>query len=476
MKRIPDHIVGLNAELIKGGVRYIHWKSNIHLKEGLYGETDLDILVHSDDKKKFVSIASHYEFVKVISPIWCSYPFIEDFVGCDPETGIMKHLHVHYKMLTGFKRVKHFRIPWEVKILESRIIDTETGWPLPTNVDEFIVFLMRMQLKSTLRSYFTNSAVYPNHVVDEYRYLSNKVKADQLMERLDNFEVELTECEIRCLLLGDDYNTIKAIGKKVVSQIKHGSRYSFPVTLLVSFYKGAVYWLARRNHRKGKLSVFKKRLNKSGLTVAFIGIDGSGKSSVTSDIYRWLIPKVDAHSIYLGSGDGKKGGVEKIRTGLRKKSPVNASNNNSFRVIIRSLFDTLLIIRKAYLIRRSKKISCEGSVVIMDRFPQNQFFGINDGPKIPKLKTLFLFRAIESYCFRVIEKYKPDVVIRLSIDFDTSMSRKPDHNPDIIKEKVKIINKINFDNIVDVDAKQDLNEVILDTKSLLWSMIKSTND
>ena len=112
----------------------------------------------------------------------------------------------------------------------------------------------------------------------------------------------------------------------------------------------------------------------------------------------------------------------------------------------------------------------------MDRFPQSQFFGINDGPKVPKLKILFLLRVVEKYCFRVISKYKPDVVLKLSLDFDTSISRKPNHDPEIIRDKIEILNQINFDNMVDIDAKQSLDKVILDVKNTLWKKIALTDD
>ena len=91
----------------------------------------------------FLKTIFDHSFVKVISPSWAKYPFIEDYVGCDQETGVIIHLHVHYKILTGFKRVKHFHIPWEKKILSSRIIDKNTSWPIPSYVDEFLVFLIK---------------------------------------------------------------------------------------------------------------------------------------------------------------------------------------------------------------------------------------------------------------------------------------------------------------------------------------------
>src|SRR5439155_17069655 len=48
----------------------------------------------------------------------------------------------------------------------------------------------------------------------------------------------------------------------------------------------------------------KRTLPHGGLIVAFLGVDGSGKSTATKEITRWLSRKVDVVSIYFGSGDG----------------------------------------------------------------------------------------------------------------------------------------------------------------------------
>jgi thymidylate kinase len=470
LKKIPKHVVQLNKDLISANIRYIHWKSNIHIIDGLVGDTDLDILVHPDDKEAFESIIVQSFFTQVISPIWCNYPHVDDFVGCDPETSTMIHLHIHYQMITGFKRVKHFVIPWEEEVLKSRIIDKETGWATPSFVDEFIIFIIRIQLKSHLRSFFLKKSFYPDHIISEYKFLSNRVGKNQLLSRTNEFGIKLNDKDAN-ILLSNNYDLIKNVGSKIIAQIPNGARYSLIATFFISFYKGVLYWNSRRIHKNGGLSIFKKVLKGSGLSVALIGVDGSGKSSVTQSTVEWLIPKVDAHIIYMGSGIGKKGSMEKIRSNLRKKNPINNRNNSFFRVFVRSVFDTMLIVRKTIVIKKIKKMSNCGSIVIMDRFPQNQFFGINDGPKIPKLKSLFLLRIIENYCFKIIDQNTPDLVIRLDIDFKTSMSRKPDHNPDVIREKVTNIKKINFNNTVVVDAKKDIENVILTVKRVLWAAI-----
>ncbi len=458
----------INSKLLESGIRYIHWKSNIHLANALRGETDLDLLIHIDDKEEFLKIIKKYLFIQVISPTWCKYLDIEDYVGCDRETGIMLHLHVHYQMLTGFKRVKHFHLPWEEKILDSRMIDKETCWPTPTHVDEFIVFILRMQLKSTLGAYLSRVNKYPNHVKDEYIFLAKKVDHKSVSKRLLDFNLNISDGDIKQLLLYENFDNIKSISNSLIRQISNGPRHKFIITLWLSFIKGLRYWYARRNFRKHKLSRFKKVLKGNGIVVAFIGVDGSGKSSITNTVYEWLIPKVDAHLVYLGSGDGAKGSVESVRSRLRNKVPLKNKKSSYLRTIIRSIFDVLLLFRKVILIIKSKKISKKGSVVIMDRFPQNQFFGINDGPKVHNYISLFPFRMLEKILFGIVEKNKPDLVFRLNIDFETSMIRKPDHDPLIIKEKVRIINKINFDRVIEIDATQPLSDVVLLIKEKIW--------
>jgi len=473
MKKIPSNIAKLNQNLTKRQVRYVHWKSNIHIINGLIGDTDLDVLIHNEDKYKFEKVAKECFFIKVTSPIWCKYPYIEDFVGCDPDTGVMIHLHVHYKMLTGFKRVKHFRIPWESEILSSRIIDDSVSWPVPNHVDEFIVFLMRMNLKSTFISSLLGSANYPKSVVKEYQYLMAKVDKHDVIKRLSNLGVVLSAKKIESIFIEGNFKHQREISNEIISQIKDGGRYSYITTLFISFVNGVVYWNQRRKYRANKLSIFKKTVDNGGLLIAIIGVDGSGKSSLAKVVREWLIPKIDTHNLYLGSGDGSKGPVENIRSNLRRKIPRKNNNSGYIRTIARSIFDVLLLSRKTLLIIKASKLTRKGSIVVADRFPQSAFFGIADGPKVHNYKVLYPFAKLEKFLFKIIERYKPDVVIKLVIDFETSVKRKPDENHEVVKKKIMVINKINYDNEICIDAKRDFSTVVLDIKRHIWKEIYS---
>ena len=63
----------------------------------------------------------------------------------------------------------------------------------------------------------------------------------------------------------------------------------------------------------------KKRYINRGLSIAFVGIDGSGKSTVSSYIEKWLSDEFDTKKFYAGSGDGKKNIISAVLLNTYKK-------------------------------------------------------------------------------------------------------------------------------------------------------------
>src|SRR5207245_5117378 len=48
----------------------------------------------------------------------------------------------------------------------------------------------------------------------------------------------------------------------------------------------------------------RRTLPQGGAVIAFVGADGSGKSTLVRELAAWLSPKVDVVHLYFGSGDG----------------------------------------------------------------------------------------------------------------------------------------------------------------------------
>ena len=50
-----------------------------------------------------------------------------------------------------------------------------------------------------------------------------------------------------------------------------------------------------------------KRLPHAGRIIALVGADGAGKTTLVSEIEKWLRGRIDVTTVYLGSGEGSQG-------------------------------------------------------------------------------------------------------------------------------------------------------------------------
>lgn len=199
--------------------------------------------------------------------------------------------------------------------------------------------------------------------------------------------------------------------------------------------------------------------------IAVVGSDGSGKSTLSADLLAHIQKTRAAESGYLGLGSGEQGRrigrwpiigpplhrfLDGIADRLREPGePIPgylaaryALNKSKKR---RAKFDALLDQRRA------------GKVIVTDRYPQLEVPGLHDGPILagrattPRLATM---QAEERALYAEMAAYKPTLVVRLHVDVDTVMLRKPDHDRALITRKVETVPLLTFTGapIVDIDA------------------------
>lgn len=205
--------------------------------------------------------------------------------------------------------------------------------------------------------------------------------------------------------------------------------------------------------------------------IAVVGSDGSGKSTLSADLLAHIQQTRAAESGYLGLGSGEQGRrigrwpligpplhrfLDGIADRLREPGePIPgvlaaryALNKSRKR---RAKFDQLLTQRRA------------GKVIVTDRYPQIEVPGLHDGPilagraTIPRLAAM---QAEERALYAEMAAYKPTLVIRLHVDVDTVMARKPDHDRALISRKVETVPLLTFNGapIVDIDATMPYEE------------------
>jgi hypothetical protein len=135
---------------------------------------------------------------------------------------------------------------------------------------------------------------------------------------------------------------------------------------------------------------------------------------------------------------------------------------------------------KFSVLKRSNKYMKNGGIVLFDRFPQTQFTGIFDGPNITSLsgdyKSMLAIRFFaykEERLFKKFNIFNPNIVFKLLLPAEISVSRKPDHDFNMIQKKCSITEQLEFNNsiVYKIDATQDYDSEILEVKRLIWEAI-----
>jgi len=136
------------------------------------------------------------------------------------------------------------------------------------------------------------------------------------------------------------------------------------------------------------------------------------------------------------------------------------------------------------IVKNANKYAFKGGIALFDRYPQIQFHGINDGPKIrtnyvDKTKSIILkkviniFANIEERNINLVAMHNPDIIIKLLLSPEESIRRKPNEDIDNIREKHDIIKSLTFPNskVYEINAEMDYEEELLQIKNIIWTEI-----
>ena len=333
MAEVLESAARLFTALNEAHIRYCHWKSNEHLREGLAGLTDLDVLFDLEQQEAVAQILDREGFLKVYSQYGSRYPGVEDWLTCDQGTGRLLHIHLHYRMITGHKGIKEYHFPWDQKALESRVLDPQFGvYVLDPNL-EIIVLLTRIGLKATalkcLKARMGRFSLSG----------SDRAEIAWLMQRCDPQAVRALLAEsfgahagrMEALIFSENRNDkwflqLNACVKKVfrgnrrfsgAGCVLRRAYYAFILRFRLFFNKYvSPRFLTRKNLGAGK-----------GVLIAFLGQDGAGKSTVTAEVNKWLRWKLDVRKYYMGSGDHYQSWQKKLRRMIGKGGFGRAINN-----------------------------------------------------------------------------------------------------------------------------------------------------
>lgn len=209
--------------------------------------------------------------------------------------------------------------------------------------------------------------------------------------------------------------------------------------------------------------------------IAVIGCDGSGKSTIASDLIAWVGARYGTTSgSYLGLKSGAMGNWIKrlpvigapVERFLQKRAGQARSRSGKIAGLPTALVIYTLSLMREWRFRRMLALRDRHVIVVADRYPQTEVAGFYDGPGLsaaPAGSRLIRWLALrEAQLYQWMAGHKPDLVIRLNVDLETAYARKPDHKRDLLQQKIDVTPRLTFGNadLVDLDSGRPLPEVI----------------
>jgi len=498
-------VTELCRRLVETGVVYCHWKSNEHLRAGTLGETDLDILVDRDAASQVTRVLAETGYKRMVAVPARAYVGIEDYLALDQATGRLVHLHLHYRLILGEKFLKGYRLPWEDRLLAGRRLDQETGIYICPPELELIVLVTRAALKLRRRETlgFGGPGPLDADFFREFRWLAERLDTDRLRsEATELLGVSAATRLVAMLQAPPDRAAVSRFRGEIAAVTDAWRTYP-------AFEATRRRWAREARARSAKLwarlsgsrPIVRFSNPRGGVIVAFLGADGSGKSTVTGAVDAWLSWRVEVVRLYFGFGDGPVSPIRKPLQALKslytrrrshavsraQHSPVYRAEEMTHRpswralpkVIWRILWSWSVVREKRTRLGRAQRGRNLGLTVICDRYPQAQVMGLGDGPLLSywERHPWAWLRAVarwELAEYRKMEAVAPDLVIKLHVTPEVSARRKRDVSLDSLVSRVEVVKRVQFperSRLAQVDADQPIEQVLLEVKRAIWEAL-----
>jgi thymidylate kinase len=505
--RYPPGTIGSLADLLdelsRQRIRYCSWKSNEHLREALEGRTDLDLLVDRAHAGRFREILERHGLKPLVPPPRMAFPGMQHYLGMDPGSGRLFHLHVHELLVLGERYVKNHHLPIEREFLDSA--RPQDGVPVPSPELELGVLAARALLKYRARDVVKDvlkvrTPGLQGPIRTELDWLLQRTTIERVGEALREAR-GVIPAPVACGFL-EAYRRDPRSGLELL-RLRTRLRSSLRARrrtgrLSATVDYGRTMWHRRRRFRLRPAEVRMQPVT-GGLTVGIVGADGSGKSTIAAQVSEWIGWKLQVRSLYLGSKEPSRASdwsylaFRALRRGHRSAGTWPAGSVLS--PPIAGARDVMLALHHLSIGRdrtRRYRVGVReaegGKIVIFDRFPLTSLGAdpdhrLLDGPQIRSLLpapmgplTRRLARA-EERIYRVFGL--PDRLVVLEVTPAVAIGRKPDHRPEVVAVKTRAVRELatvaqerrGALAVSLIDADRPLEEVLLDVRTRVWDAI-----
>ena len=215
--------------------------------------------------------------------------------------------------------------------------------------------------------------------------------------------------------------------------------------------------------------------------ISVVGSDGAGKTTLSSEVLDFVRRYGPAETAHLGLKSGDIGraikefpwGGEFAERYLSRKAKQARSKKETIPGFFTALVIYILSLARLQRFKRMLNRRRDGVIIVTDRYPQVEVPGFYDGPGLSAARAegrLVRWLANrERKKYEWMAAYRPDLVIRLNVDLNTAFSRKPDHELDMLKQKIEATPKLSFGGafIHDIDSNLPLDAVVASARKAI---------
>lgn len=474
MNKINNILNSLNSN----DVKYCVWKGPSKLESVKVGLEDLDILL---DRKNFdltVMLIKNAGFTQVTNIKEKLDYGTFDFICLDTQSRWL-HIHLHLYIIFGNSIVRNYYLPLDAEILSNRVFNERNNcWNINPSHDIALSLIRYLVRRRPLYGYvdMSNDFMLLKDIYKDYNIdvgiLKSKIFTPNLLAMMNKFNT---------LSLDEVYSNRKAIKKSIVF-------YKMPVNIKYFLnYIFVLFILSWRKvmHRKGS-----KVLSNRGLVIAFVGIDGSGKSSAIERLSNALAKQLIVTTISVGSGVSGSSWYRKLafkifgtKAKFKGHAKIRKHNINSKPISYPwyyNLWLFLCLFDKKRELKRGLQAANKGHVVLSDRWLQSEQQGFIDSPRFNgRIPTSWLSKKLcnyESAIFNITQQNIPDIIVRFDVSPENSVLRKPNdlnyEQASFAGEKLKTL-VWSGAKVVSIDANKKIEDVDKQLVLLINNELKS---
>jgi hypothetical protein len=470
------------------GISYCHFKSNNNLRPALAGVDDLDLLVARADATRFIELIAAHGFKLATDRNSVPAPFVFHFFGVDPETGLIVHLHVYFRIVTGGSILKNHWIPVESMFLANAHPNGDGGVMIPCAEADLILFAIRKFIEQP-------------SIIEHYLFLKDfkniRAELDWLIARTDRTRLRalvaewLPEIPVqlvdRCVdtLLGKS-SVLKRVrlGRQVRKCFTNTACDEWKASLMRTAMFVGAHLRARIGSRRKDRYVFP-----GGMIVAFLGSEASGKSTLSKEIASWLSSRFDVCHIHLGKPPKNWrtrpawwliSTYVKLKATLKlqradRATPVGGDEVVTDPVVGNNLPHPLVswldsIDRRRWLMLHARKMM-EGCIVVTDRYPAPRP-GL-DGARISASGPLTRWLASREAA-NYMGLPSPDIVFKavapLEVTLQRNSLRAAPEPESFVRARYALAKDVSFPGatMIEVDTTRTLEATLVDVKRAVW--------